>query len=143
MSTKPARPSSSATRPACRCPTCQRYSRAYLHHLTKTRETLGWQLLGKHNIHFYHQLLREIRQSILEDRFLALYHEKRGLLHEDDLDNPVAVQAPKKIRRPVLGHYEIHTSWEGFASIRHIHSGEIMHSRTPPMDEAQIGRAHV
>jgi len=123
--------------PACSCPTCQRYSRAYLHHLTKTRETLGWQLLGKHNIHFYHQLMREIRHSILLDAFLPLYHEKRALLHEDDLDNPVLVQAPKKVRRQVLGNYEIHTSWEGFASIRHIHSGEIMHSRTPPMDEAK------
>ena len=123
--------------PACTCPTCQRYSRAYLHHLTKTRETLGWQLLGKHNIHFYHQLLREIRRSILEDRFPALLREKRALLHEDDLDNPVAVQPPKRVRRPALGHYEVHTSWEGFASIRHIQSGEIMHSRTPPMEEAR------
>ncbi len=49
----------------CNCPTCVRYSRAYLHHLAKTGETLGWQLLGKHNLHFYHQLMREIRESIL------------------------------------------------------------------------------
>ncbi|MFZ4775147.1 MAG: tRNA guanosine(34) transglycosylase Tgt [Terrimicrobiaceae bacterium] len=123
--------------PACSCPTCQRYSRAYLHHLTKTRETLGWQLLGKHNIHFYHQLMRDIRASIFADTFLALYHEKRALLHEDDLDNPVLAHAPKKPKRLVLGNYEIHTAWEGFSSIRHIHSGEIMHSRTPPMEEAQ------
>ena len=123
--------------PACDCPTCRRYSRAYLHHLTKTRETLGWQLLGKHNIHFYHQLMRDIRASILSDTFLALYQEKRATLHEDDLDNPVLVQTPKKPKRQVLGHYEIHTAFEGFASIRHIHSGEIMHSRTPPMEEAQ------
>lgn len=123
--------------PACDCPTCQRYSRAYLHHLTKTRETLGWQLLGKHNIHFYHRLMRDIRASILSDTFLAFYEEKRALLHEDDLDNPVLVQTPKKSKRQVLGHYEIHTAREGFASIRHIHSGEIMHSRTPPMEEAE------
>ncbi|MFA7343322.1 MAG: tRNA guanosine(34) transglycosylase Tgt [Terrimicrobiaceae bacterium] len=123
--------------PACGCPTCQRYSRAYLHHLTKTRETLGWQLLGKHNIHFYHQLLREIRASILADTFLALYREKRATLHEDDLDNPVPAQAPKKQKRLALGNYEIHTAREGFSSIRHIRSGEIMHSRTPPMEEAQ------
>ena len=123
--------------PTCDCPTCQRYSRAYLHHLTKTRETLGWQLLGKHNIHFYHQLLREIRASIFSDTFLALYHEKRTTLHEDDLDNPVLQQAPKKAKRLALGNYEIHTAREGFASIRHIRSGEIMHSRTPPMDEAR------
>ena len=123
--------------PLCGCPTCQRYSRAYLHHLTKTRETLGWQLLGKHNIHFYHQLLREIRASIFSDTFLALYHEKRATLHEDDMDNPVLAQIPKKQKRLALGNYEIHTAWEGFSSIRHIHSGEIMHSRTPPMEEAQ------
>lgn len=123
--------------PTCDCPTCQRYSRAYLHHLTKTRETLGWQLLGKHNIHFYHRLLREIRASIFSDTFLALYEEKRMTLHEDDLDNPVLKQAPKKTKRLALGNYEIHTAWEGFSSIRHIHSGEIMHSRTPPMEEAE------
>jgi len=122
--------------PACSCPTCRRYSRAYLHHLTKTRETLGWQLLGKHNIHFYHQLMREIRESIFSDTFLSFYREKRAMLHEDDMDNPVLVQTPKKPKRQVLGNYEIHTAREGFASIRHIHSGEIMHSRTPPMDEA-------
>ncbi len=123
--------------PACDCPTCRRYSRAYLHHLTKTRETLGWQLLGKHNIHFYHQLLREIRASILSDTFLPLYQEKRTTLHEDDLDNPVLRQTPKKTKRLTLGHYEIHVAREGFSSIRHIHSGEIMHSRTPPMEEAR------
>lgn len=123
--------------PTCDCPTCQRYSRAYLHHLTKTRETLGWQLLGKHNIHFYHRLLREIRASIFSDTFLSLYEEKRATLHEDDLDNPVLKQAPKMTKRLALGNYEIHTAWEGFSSIRHIHSGEIMHSRTPPMEEAQ------
>ena len=123
--------------PTCDCPTCSRYSRAYLHHLTKTRETLGWQLLGKHNIHFYHQLMSEIRASILSDTFLSLYHEKRALLHEDDLDNPILKQISKKPKRLTLGDYEIHTAFEGFASIRHIHSGEIMHSRTPPVEEAQ------
>ena len=129
--------SGEALDPACDCPTCRRYSRAYLHHLTKTRETLGWQLLGKHNIHFYHQLLREIRASIFSDTFLALYQEKRAAPHEDDIDNPVLVQTPKKQKRLALGNYEIHTAWEGFSSIRHIRSGEIMHSRTPPMEEAQ------
>lgn len=123
--------------PTCHCPTCERYSRSYLHHLTKTKETLGWQLLGKHNFHFYHRLMREIRAAILEDTFLSFYHEKRAFLHEEDLDNPVMVQKSKKPKRLSLGHYEIHKAWEGFASIRHIHSGEIMHARTPPMEEAR------
>ncbi len=122
--------------PSCDCPTCARYSRAYLHHLTKTKETLGWQLLGKHNIHFYHRLMREIRQSILDGRFLELYREKRAFLQEDDLDNPVRDPGPKRKKRLVLGDYEVHIAREGFASILHRSSGEIMHSRTPPMDEA-------
>ena len=36
-----------------------------------------------------------------------------------------------------LGDYEIHRAWEGFASIRQISSGEIMHSRTDPIEEAR------
>jgi queuine tRNA-ribosyltransferase len=36
-----------------------------------------------------------------------------------------------------LGDYEVHRAWEGFASIRQISSGEIMHSRTDPMEEAR------
>ena len=126
--------------PACACATCQRYSRAYLHHLTKTKETAGWQLLGLHNIHFYHQLMREIRVSILEDRFLELYREKRAFLQEDDLDNPERGPGPrvKKTKALALGGYEVHTAPEGFASIRHAASGELMHSRNPPMEEAQV-----
>jgi queuine tRNA-ribosyltransferase len=123
--------------PTCNCPTCARYSRAYLHHLTKTGETLGWQLLGKHNIHFYHQLMREIRESILADRFVDLYREKRAFLHEADMDNPIRAQKSKRTKTLRLGNYEVHKAWEGFASIRQISSGEIMHSRTAPMEEAR------
>jgi queuine tRNA-ribosyltransferase len=122
--------------PLCNCPTCARYSRAYLHHLTKCGEHLGWQLLGQHNLHFYHQLMREIRQSIFEDRFLELYREKRAFLHESDADNPIFEQKPRKKMAFHLGNYEVHRAPEGFASIRQISSGEIMHSRTPPMQEA-------
>ena len=123
--------------PLCPCPTCARYSRAYLHHLTKTGEHLGWQLLGQHNLYFYHQLMRDIRQSILEDRFLELYREKRSFLHESDADHPIKKQKPGKKMAFHRGDYEVHRAPEGFASIRQISSGEIMHSRTPPMEEAQ------
>ncbi|MDQ6654513.1 MAG: tRNA guanosine(34) transglycosylase Tgt [Verrucomicrobiota bacterium] len=123
--------------PACGCPTCARYSRAYLHHLTKSAETLGWQLLGQHNIFFYHQLMRDIRASILADRFLELYHARREFLHVPDLDHPIIPAKPKKRRPTRLGNYEVHVAREGFGSIRQISSGEIMHMRTPPMDEAQ------
>jgi queuine tRNA-ribosyltransferase len=36
-----------------------------------------------------------------------------------------------------LGDYEVHKAWEGFTSIRQVSSGEIMHSRTDPMEEAR------
>ena len=39
--------------------------------------------------------------------------------------------------RARLGDYEIHRAWEGFSSIRQVSSGEIMHSRTAPMEEAR------
>ena len=42
---------------------------------------------------------------------------------------------PKNSMR--LGDYEVHKAWEGFASIRQVSSGEIMHSRTAPMEEAR------
>jgi queuine tRNA-ribosyltransferase len=126
--------------PACECPTCRRYSRAYLHHLTKTKETLGWQLLGTHNIYFYHRLMREIRESIVDGTFLEFYHARRVLLHEDDLDNPIVGPKLKRRKQPALrlGDYEVHTAIEGFASIRQISSGEIMHSRNEPMEEAEL-----
>ncbi len=130
--------SQEALDPECPCPTCARYSRAYLHHLTKTGEVLGWQLLGQHNFHFYHQLMRDIRQSILEDRFLTLYHEKRAFLHATDFDNPVPVIVRKPKRpRLQLGAFEVHLDPQSGASIRHTESGEIMHGRLPPMQEAR------
>src|SRR5213075_3036314 len=84
-----------------------------------------------------HQLMRDIRQSILEDRFLELYHEKRAFLHEPDADHPIKKQKPRQKLAFHRGDYEVHRAPEGFASIRQISSGEIMHSRTPPMVEAQ------
>jgi queuine tRNA-ribosyltransferase len=48
----------------CDCQTCRHYSRAYIHHLIKANEFLGWHLLGVHNLTFYHRLMREMRDSI-------------------------------------------------------------------------------
>jgi queuine tRNA-ribosyltransferase len=43
----------------------------------------------------------------------------------------------KQKQPPKLGDYEVHKAWEGFASIRQVSSGEIMHSRTAPIEEAR------
>ena len=50
---------------ACECYTCRHFSRAYLHHLDKCREILGACLNTLHNLHYYGQLLRELRAAIL------------------------------------------------------------------------------
>jgi len=113
--------------PNCTCPVCAKYSRAYLHHLTKTQEPLGWQLMGQHNIHFYHQLMREIRQSILEDRFLPLYHEKREILQVEDVDFPITTIKPPVIspdNAQRVGDYELSLRPGEAARIFHISTGQ-------------------
>ena len=57
--------------PVCTCYTCRNYSRAYLRHLYKSKELLAYRLNTIHNIHYYMNLVGEIRQAILEDRFMA------------------------------------------------------------------------
>ncbi len=58
--------------PACGCSTCARYSRAYLRHLDSCKEILGVRLATLHNLHFYLQLMREIRGAIAAGCFAAL-----------------------------------------------------------------------
>lgn len=55
----------------CGCYTCQNFTRAYLRHLLITKEILGLHLNTIHNIHFMLQMMRDIRQAILEHRFAA------------------------------------------------------------------------
>lgn len=50
--------------PRCACETCQHYSRAYLHHLFRTGEILGARLNSIHNVHFYQNLMRDLRLAI-------------------------------------------------------------------------------
>ncbi len=50
--------------PECVCHTCQNYSRAYLHHLFRTGEILGARLNSIHNVHYYQQLMQNLRLAI-------------------------------------------------------------------------------
>ncbi len=52
----------------CKCSTCMRYSRGYLHHLFKAGEILGMQALTIHNVHFMNKLMLAVRGAIREDR---------------------------------------------------------------------------
>ena len=53
--------------PFCKCPTCQNYSRAYLHHTIKIGEIIGSMLLTWHNLHYYQELMADIRKAIREN----------------------------------------------------------------------------
>ena len=50
--------------PDCDCPTCQRFSRAYLHYLLKANEMLASPAIAVHNIRFMNRLMEEIRDGI-------------------------------------------------------------------------------
>jgi queuine tRNA-ribosyltransferase len=50
--------------PDCRCPACQNYSRAYLHHVVKSGEIIASMLLTWHNLVYYQDLMAGLRQAI-------------------------------------------------------------------------------
>ena len=57
--------------PTCTCYTCANFSRAYLNHLVRSQEMLGYILLSLHNLRELIHFIRRIREAILGDRFLA------------------------------------------------------------------------
>ena len=66
----------------CNCPACQQFSRAYLHHLVKSGEILGAMLLTWHNLRYYQDLMRGLREAIkngLLAEFTTLFHDEQSL----------------------------------------------------------------
>jgi len=59
----------------CSCYTCQNFSRAYLHHLDRCGEMLGPMLTTIHNLHYYLNLMKEVRQALDEGRFAAFQQQ--------------------------------------------------------------------
>ncbi|MDX5949102.1 MAG: tRNA guanosine(34) transglycosylase Tgt [Zymomonas mobilis subsp. pomaceae] len=70
---------------SCHCVVCQKWSRAYIHHLIRAGEILGAMLMTEHNIAFYQQLMQGLRMAIEEGRlsdfataFRARYRAKNN-----------------------------------------------------------------
>jgi queuine tRNA-ribosyltransferase len=125
--------------PACGCYTCRTYSIAYLYHLQRVHETQGWQLLGLHNIHFYMQLMRTMREHILAGTWREFYNAQRHVLDaRDSYGKPVThiTKAQRRERKRLEGRYEIVVR-EGIGRIRDRTSGEVMHSVNDPAEEAR------
>ena len=59
----------------CACSVCKRYTRAYLRHLFAARELLGSVLATHHNVHFYLDLLRQIREAIRFEKLASFSSE--------------------------------------------------------------------
>ena len=56
---------------SCDCYCCRNFSRAYLHHLQKVNEILGARLNTIHNLHYYLNLMKEIREALDQGNFVA------------------------------------------------------------------------
>jgi queuine tRNA-ribosyltransferase len=125
--------------PACRCYTCKTYSIAYLFHLQRVHETTGWQLLGLHNIHFYLQLMRTMREHILAGTWAKFYHAQRDVLDARDSYGKAARHVTKAVlreRKRKRGRYEVVVK-QDVGYIRDTVSGEVMHLGSEPAQEAQ------
>jgi queuine tRNA-ribosyltransferase len=65
----------------CTCYTCKNFSRAYLHHLDRSKEMLAAHLNTMHNLHYYLELMQNMRDAIEQDRFDAFvqnFHAQRA-----------------------------------------------------------------
>jgi queuine tRNA-ribosyltransferase len=65
----------------CACATCRHFTRAYLHHLQRVNEMLGARLNTLHNLHYYQELMRDLRAAIEGRRladFAAEFERKQG-----------------------------------------------------------------
>jgi queuine tRNA-ribosyltransferase len=74
----------------CVCSTCQRFSRAYLHHLFKCSEPLGPRLLSIHNLHHYLALMAEARHAIDAGRYASFAREKLALIDRHEHASPAS-----------------------------------------------------
>ena len=64
----------------CGCPACRNYSRSYVRHLIKAKESLGMRLAVAHNLYFYNNLTREIRKALDGGYFESFYQKYRNIL---------------------------------------------------------------
>ena len=64
--------------PACACPTCSTFTRAYVHHLVRAGEILGAMLMTEHNLWFYQALMADLRAAIAEGRLTVFANDFRA-----------------------------------------------------------------
>ncbi|SDY07087.1 tRNA-guanine transglycosylase [Citreimonas salinaria] len=70
----------------CTCPACRNYSRAYLHHVQRAGEMIAGMLLTWHNLHYYQQLMNEMREAIAAGAFAAFENRFFAERAEGDIE---------------------------------------------------------
>jgi len=80
--------------PTCNCYTCRHFSAAYLHHLFRAEELLAYTLATIHNLHFMHDFMGKVRESIAEGGFGAF--EESFLAGYQTTDEKVRVAQKQK-----------------------------------------------
>jgi queuine tRNA-ribosyltransferase len=68
--------------PDCSCKVCKNYSRAYLRHLYRSGEILSSQLNTYHNLHFYLDLMRRIREAIRNNSFDEFRRQFKSMMQQ-------------------------------------------------------------
>ena len=69
--------------PNCGCYTCRNYSRAFLRHIFMSREILSMRLNTMHNLHFYLEFFRQMRESISRGEFKKFRHNQTPILQSN------------------------------------------------------------
>jgi queuine tRNA-ribosyltransferase len=67
--------------PDCKCYTCRNYSRGYLRHIFLSKEILSMRLNTIHNLYFYLNFFRDMRESIIEGRFTEFNSRWKGIFY--------------------------------------------------------------
>lgn len=75
----------------CSCYTCRTYSRAYLRHLVVSHELTSFYLNTVHNVHFYMELMRKVRDAVRSGTFGAFYHDFRSRYEGGECDDRCSV----------------------------------------------------
>ena len=139
----------------CDCYCCSNYSRQYLHHLIKTYDVSSASLIGLHNLAFYARLMALIREHLAAGTFYEFYQQtaKRfaaidttdELLSGSSLKNSANLDTrkPTSANEPISSaEYDIverkNRENKYVVSIRHIASGEVMHSSEDPYRESKL-----
>ncbi|CUH40051.1 Queuine tRNA-ribosyltransferase [Jannaschia seosinensis] len=70
----------------CGCPACRGYSRAYLHHVSRSKEIIGSMLMTWHNLQYYQDLMADMRAAIAEERFEVWERDFHALRAAGDVE---------------------------------------------------------